>query len=331
MQVLLVTGMYPSETQPLNGGAVRQQRESLEELGVEFELIHMHDETSLNVLEARKAVRHALHKGSFDLIHVHYGIKATLAALGHGIPIVATYHGTDINGYRITSLSNMLRSIVLSSAAFLVRQCTRFEKAVVVMNQAMKERLPNSSQAKTHVIPMGIDLSKFSRVDRNVARSTLGWDNAPVIAFNNNNNEDIKRQDLAEAAMDILKDRHPEAHLFVVKNIEHGAMPSVLSAADCLLITSDKEGAPNIVREAIACGLPIVSVEVGDVPDLLQQFPNRGCIVSRDPADIAEGIHAVLSGTNDVDSAESLDSVSHQAVAAQVIELYRQVLSQYDS
>src|SRR4030042_595614 len=66
-----------------------------------------------------------------------------------------------------------------------------------------------------------------------------------------------------------------------------------LNAADVLVLTSFKEGSPNVIKEAMACNCPIVSTDVGDVRELIENL--KGCfITSFDPTDVANKIILAL-------------------------------------
>lgn len=47
-----------------------------------------------------------------------------------------------------------------------------------------------------------------------------------------------------------------------------------LQSGDFLILTSDNEGTPNVVLEAMSCGLPVISTEVGDVSDIVKNHQN---------------------------------------------------------
>jgi len=58
-------------------------------------------------------------------------------------------------------------------------------------------------------------------------------------------------------------------------------MPLYYSAADCLLHTSASEGSPNVIKEALACNLPIVATPAGDIEQLVEQA-RPGAVVRAD-------------------------------------------------
>src|SRR5207248_489562 len=63
-------------------------------------------------------------------------------------------------------------------------------------------------------------------------------------------------------------------------------IPSYLNAADCLALASLREGSPNVVKESLACNLPVVATDVGDVAERLEQVrPSR--VVTRDVSEFA--------------------------------------------
>ena len=101
-------------------------------------------------------------------------------------------------------------------------------------------------------------------------------------------------------------------------------MPVYMSAADVLLMTSESEGSPNTVKEALACGLPIVSVDVGDVRETVEGV--EGCwICDAAPNVLAEAIvKAVAFGrTKGRAKAELLSS---KIVGHKLVRLYEEIL-----
>ena len=106
-------------------------------------------------------------------------------------------------------------------------------------------------------------------------------------------------------------------------------VPLILSAADCLLVTSAREGAPNIVRESLACNLPVVSVPVGDVPDLLALDALSGRVVPRDPAVLGKALVDVISRPRPVNLARVIQNHSLEATAERIIGIYNFVSQRY--
>ena len=330
VRVLMVTGMYPSQGCNTNGIAVARQRRSLESFGVQIDLLHCRPSGRRQWFKSLSALRRRISVGLYDIVHLHYGLTTTLLGFFQSLPVVITYHGTDINGYPLTNWRDAHRSMAYSAAALMTRQLARRADAVIVMTSEMKQRLPAAVQAKTWVEPMGVDTTFFHPIPREAARRALGWGAEPVVLFCDANDESVKRKDLAVAAIEEVGKMRPGTRLFVLRGVDPQNVPVVLNAADCLLVTSDQEGSPNIVRESLACNLPIVSVPVGDVPTLLSGDPESGRIVTRNPILLGKALVEVIGRPRPANLARLVTNDSVQAVADRIVGIYHLVVQNRD-
>jgi glycosyltransferase involved in cell wall biosynthesis len=99
----------------------------------------------------------------------------------------------------------------------------------------------------------------------------------------------VKRFDVFSKAIELLQKENPDiAPLILGNNLRpYSQIPLVMNACDVLVLTSDSEGSPTVIKEAMACNLPIVSVDVGDVAELITDTEN--CYICRqDPAYLKE-------------------------------------------
>jgi glycosyltransferase involved in cell wall biosynthesis len=109
-------------------------------------------------------------------------------------------------------------------------------------------------------------------------------------------------------------------------DIDPDAIPLYLNSADCLLITSDSEGSPYIVKEALSCDLPIVSVDVGDVSERIEGVtPSR--IVRRDTEALAAAIVEMMSLGSRSNGHLAMRDLSEENVAERVRSIYERIIS----
>jgi glycosyltransferase involved in cell wall biosynthesis len=104
-------------------------------------------------------------------------------------------------------------------------------------------------------------------------------------------------------------------------------MPLYLNAADCFLCTSQAEGSPTILKEAMACNLPVVSVDVGDVKQRLGGVAN--CFIEpRDPDALANRVIQVLRSGKRSDGRVHLNDVTSEACRDRHLAIYRTLVGQ---
>ena len=136
----------------------------------------------------------------------------------------------------------------------------------------------------------------------------------------------MKRLDLAEAGMEVARNLCENIRFVVLRgDVGPESVPLFLNAADCLLVTSDWEGSPNIVKEALACNLPIVSVDVGDVSERLDKV-SASKIVSRGPGELGEAIVEILALNCRSNGREAVQNLSSEKEAGRICHIYEGII-----
>lgn len=319
MRVLVVTNMYPNAAASYRGVFVARQVESLRREGLDVAVEEIAGPRGPgDYLMARSRVRRRIREFGADIVHVHYGYSGA-AGLAHGVPSVLTLHGSDIR--RDVGLRWRHRA-----GSEVSRGLARLAGLVIVQNEAMKREFHGRLAARVVVMSNGIDESMFRPLPRDEARARLGLPaHELVFMFVDAGDPRRKRPDLAEAAVGRISATGRPAHLLKVSGISADEMPWYYAAADALLMTSDYEGSPMCVKEALACGTPVISVPVGDVPEVVDA-PERGMIVPRDPAQLAQAGLAAVGRTG---SRVSLlpEHLRSGTIARRLVKMYEQLLA----
>ena len=301
----------------------KRQVASLAQAGVPGETVYLSSRLNPVVL-ARDGLRIRRLARSFrpDLIHAHYGtVTALLCACLSPVPLVISFRGSDLNpvGGAGGGARFAMRQLLSQSAALRAAR-------IICVSAGLRERLWWRAE-RVVVVPTGVDLRTFHPRPRDDVRRELGWSTEHrVVVFNVGNNPRTKRLDLAEAAFAHARAARPDLRLHLIDGNELASrIPLILNAADCLLVTSDQEGSPNIVKEALACDLPVVSVDVGDVADRLRGVtPSR--VVNRDPAAIAKALNDVVSLGARCNGSDAVRDLSEEHVAQRILGVYRDAL-----
>jgi glycosyltransferase involved in cell wall biosynthesis len=105
--------------------------------------------------------------------------------------------------------------------------------------------------------------------------------------------------------------------------VERAELAGMMNAADCLLITSAFETGPTIAYEALACGLPVVSTAVGQIPELVQDGVNGEVVRHRDPRAVAAGLQRILSAPADALRAASVRAAEPYRASTVLDALYQ--------
>lgn len=269
-------------------------------VGVNVELHYTGRLRSLRAIaRAARTIRRLSH--SFDVVHAQYGSGCGWVSSFAKCPKILTLRGSDLYGVETGPVSARLHGAFGRS---LTRWTLPSYSHVIVVSQHMRAHVgPFANSIPVDVLPSGIDFRRFQPIDRMEARRRLGLkhDDQPwVLVADVTPNNPVKRRALTTAAFELLKRRLPGARLKVTTGIPHERMPLWVNACNVVLVTSTHEGWPNIVKEALACGVPFVSTDVSDLKAIADAEPS--CVVTDpDPERLARGM---------------LDAIEHSPVPA---------------
>ena len=310
MKILFVSNRYPTIENPGDSPCIAQQRQALERFGYEIDLLYIDSQKSkLNYLKSVWLIFWKIQVcRQYDIVHAHYGQYCGLVAcLQFTRPTIITFRGSDILYHRELPIS---------------RWAARLASHLIVMSQQMKTVL---GQESAEVIPYGIDLERFRPLARDESRLKLSLSSdAPILLFPYDPARKIKRYSLATAAVEILKLEFPNIELIAIHDRPYEDIPLYMNACDVLVMTSQSEGAPVAVREAMACNLPIVSVDVGDVASVIGTTDNCA-IVDTEPEVIANSIAEILRTGKRSNGRNSATEMSVRTFAQSVANIYEQV------
>lgn len=320
-RIVVATNMYPSLGDPAWGAFVRAQVEALQQLGTAVDVLTIDGRaTNLNYVKGIYELRRRVADFRADFVYAFYGLTGWVA-LWQPAPVILSLAGDDILGTPDGRGGITTKSRV---GVFLSQWAAWRAKVICVQSEEMRQRLWGGMASRAHVVPYGVDPQRFHPGDKSAARRRLGIPvDEKLVIFPNTPQEPRKRLDLAEAAMKLVAREIPVARLRIVTKVPHGDMPDYFRAADCCLLTSDWEGSPNVVKEALMSGVPVVTTDVGDVRRWIP-LASGSSITGREPADIAKGILQAFDSPRH-DPRPFVDAISSRAMALEVLALATQL------
>ena len=309
MRILVVCSHkegYPGNLAPF----VREQMDAVRAKGTECDLFLVKGKGVRGYLGNFKALKRKIKSFHPDVVHAHYGLCGLLANFQRKVPVVTTYHGSDINERK---------------ARFFSKLAMRLSKWNVFVSQG----IINIARPHRHfsLIPCGVDLDELQLTGKKEARTRLQLDEAKrYVLFAGAFDNPVKGPELTREAVALLHDG--KAELLELKGYSREEVTMMMCAADVVMMTSVSEGSPQVIKEAMACGCPIVSVDVGDVKERTEGV--EGCYLSatRNPDELAELLGKAMHFQDKTHGREKigLDGLDNRLVAERLLQIYRNVL-----
>ena len=312
--------MFPSHDSPAFGTFVETQVRSLERLGVTQDVYVV---PPGGYARAAPRIVRRVQQGGVDLVHAHYGLSGW-AASWQSLPLVVTFAGSDLYAERRGGLRDRWRGrgeVVASHWAAL-----RARRLIVMSKRMLHLLRLGFLRSKATVLPYGIDTKRFSPMPPAAARQRFGLDPEAFIVLWPHSDSPTKRRDIAEAATERLQ--HTLGRSVVLwkpRQIPNVDMPLCYHAANCLLMVSDTEGSPTVVKEALSAAVPVVGVDVGDVWSWIDRVDwcRRA---QRDPADIAQRLAEVSWAARPTEPPGFIREFDSERVAGELLAIYKDVI-----
>ena len=292
--------------------------------GAECEYYLVHGKGVFGYLHEIPALRKRIRDYKPDLIHAHYGLCGLLANMAtRRVPVVSTYHGSDINQDTVYRYSKY--SIRLSAWNIFVSP-KNIEKAVQL------------HAANASLIPCGIDEKLFVPMDKEDCRRQLAergkWkaeSGRKYVLFSKMFTDDVKDYPLAKKVIERVKELVKEkVELLEFNGFTREESAMLINAVDAVLLTSKTEGSPQVIKEAMSCGSPIVSVDVGDVKERISDVDGCYMAKSRDAEELATLLKKALEYKGKTKGREALlkQNLSNTLIAEQIMHIYQKLLKE---
>lgn len=331
MRLLAITNIYPTPESPMSGPFVEQQIKGLREGGLDVDVLHV-DRTRKGMaayLGLARCLRHYVEEIDPDIVHAMYGgvMADIVTSLVRDRPTVVSFCGSDLLG---ELLSGRVRKLISAFGVLASHRAARRASGIVVKSRNLERALPaNVNRRKIRIIPNGVDLELFRPLDRDACRDKLGWgpDHFHVL-FPTNCGDARKRIGLARAAVEVGYRAGLNAVIHELKGVSHSEVPVWLNASDVVLLTSLHEGSPNVIKEALACNVPVVSADVGDVRERIDGI--EGCFLALpEPGDLAAKLCRVESGMRRIAGRGKLQHLSLEHIAHRLKQFYFEIMESY--
>jgi glycosyltransferase involved in cell wall biosynthesis len=282
----------------------------------------------------------------FDCIDAHYvypdGFAAMLLARCLRLPLIVSGRGTDITLFPSFCLIYPMIRSVLQYAIGTIGVCSALRDAMIRLG---------APADKSEAIGNGIDLKRFTCVERGAARQQLGMPQNSRILVSVGALRPVKGQDRLILAVAELAPKYPDLILYIVGKGTFGAELQALiqrlalqnrvklvgarpndelkfwySAADVSCLTSSREGWANVLLESLACGTPVVATRVWGTPEVITST-ELGVLVDQSVDSIAAGIDLALAKNwNRANLIEHAAGRSWDVVAREVQNFFERVL-----
>jgi len=302
MKVLFISsGNSKSGISPI----IKSQGESIKKENIDLKYFTIKGKGVSGYFKSILDLRRELKENHYDICHAHYWLSGIVASLAGAKPLVVSLMGDDVKA------SPYFRWIIyifyyLSWSVIIVKS---------------KDMYLTLKIKKAHIVSNGVDMSRFRPIDKDIALKKVGWNSSKKhILFTANPDRKVKNFKLAKEAFEYIGNKNLELHY--LKGVPHEKVPYYYNASTVVILTSLWEGSPNAIKEAMACNIPIVSTNVGDVQEIL--YKTEGCYISSfDVKDFASKIKEALLFDKKTVGKGDIQHLKSELIAKKIVNIYK--------
>ena len=349
MKILIVASDKNGRFAPF----IEEQMAALEARGMEVLRYGITGKGIIGYLRELPALRRAIRQHRPDIIHAHYGLSGLLSNLQRRVPVVTTYHGSDINVPSILRFSKIAmrlsaHNIFVSKRNVVIAYPKSFPAG---KDFDTEEKLPSlqgrGGDRHFTLLPCGVNIPEpWSEMqNQQVEQLTLNqWVHSKLdkeikyVLFAGAFDNAVKDPELAKSVIAVYNSSfansqssiaNRQIELIELKGYTRDQVTALMYNCHALLMTSKTEGSPQVVKEAMACGCPIVSVDVGDVAERTSGVEGCYVVPTREPKDIAEALQKALAFGRRTNGRERIIEMglSNEQVAKRLESIYENMLA----
>ncbi len=285
---------------------IYDQIKAIEDLhhDIQFEIFALKRKGLVGYMHEFGKLMDIIHQFKPNIIHAHGGHIGFLCIFQRKVPVVITFHGSDIN-----KIPNR----------FISFMAALFSASCIFVSKNLKKKLPF---IRGEIIPCGVDLSIFYPINSKEAKKQLGMNpDQKYILFPSSFDNEIKNFPLAQSVMH----NFPDYQLMEISNRTRKEVNLLLNGSEALLMTSFSEGSPQTIKEALACNVRIVSVDVGDVREQLKEVD--GCFCCQyNQEELTEKLKKSLAAPRPTKGRKRAENYSNIKIAETIYAIYNQIL-----
>jgi teichuronic acid biosynthesis glycosyltransferase TuaC len=305
---------------------ILSQGESLKNNGIDLDFFTLEQGGLKGYFSAARKLRKLLKKEKYDIIHAHYALTGFISSYARRKEkLIVSLMGCDILGaYSAKGRLILYGHTIVLPAKLFSRYIWDF---VILKSSNMIRKLPKKT--KYAVVPNGVDFSIFKPLDKSDCRKKLGLsEDNYYLLFPTDPKREEKNFPLTENAFRLVRaNEFPNAELLIVYKTDYEELVQYYNASDVCLMSSRSEGSPNVIKECMACNVPIVSTDVGDVREIIDG--TEGCYISsHDEDDFSANIAKALEFNNRTEGRSKVQHLEINTIAKKLIDIYNSLLNE---
>lgn len=312
MKVLHITNNYPTPNLPIFGIFVKEQIDSLSQINIDSEVFFINgkEKGKFEYVKGIFRLKNHLKENSYDVVHCHHVFSSII--------------------FILTGFHRKIKSVV--SFQNDPTEESKFNLFNLIKNKVdfwiFKNNSAFADEIRGFYLPNGVNTEFFQPIEQQTAKLKLGLslDKKYILFVSSNQLRKQKRYDIFKATVEQLKKEDSSVEELKMINVHRDLVPYYFNAASLHLLTSDFEGSPNSVKEAMSCNIPVVSTDVGNVRDLFTNV--EGClIVDQDVEKLTAASLMVLNNQKTNARQSIIDrKLDINSVAFRLLKLYEDLL-----